>query len=78
MRKILDEDALADVLLQGSSKKAAPYHIEYGNKTYGEIKRLARKKPPDLKARQMKKLIEQGANRLSQKPKRPRGRKPRR
>ncbi len=35
------------------------YHGDYGAKTYREIKRLAASNPPDHKARQMKKLIEQ-------------------
>jgi len=50
---------IADDLISGSLKRSASYHREYGQKTYGEIKDLAAAKPPDNKARQMKKLIEQ-------------------
>ena len=50
---------LADDLIPGSLKRSASYHSDYGKKTYKEIKDLAIAHPPDKKARQMKKLIEQ-------------------
>ncbi len=51
---------IADDLISGSLKKSESYHKDYGRMTYGEIRRLSRRKPhPDMKARQMKKLIEQ-------------------
>jgi hypothetical protein len=53
-----DDDQLADDLIPGSLKRSRSYHSDYGRETYGEIKRLAGQKPPDVKARQMKKLIE--------------------
>ena len=59
---------LADDLIPGSLKRSRSYHRDYGKKTYGEIKALAASKPPDDKARQMKKLIEQTL-RLQQKSK---------
>lgn len=59
----------ADDLIPGSLKKSKSYHVDYGKKTYGEIKILAASHPPDKKARQMKKLIEQ-AERLRKKGKR--------
>lgn len=52
------DDELADNLIPGTLKRSKSYHRDYGRKTYGEIKRLAGRKPPDQKARQMKKLIE--------------------
>ena len=61
-----DDDDVADDLIPGSLKRSNSYHREYGRKTYGEIKRLAKQKPPDRKARQMKKLIE-NARRLREK-----------
>jgi len=57
---------IADDLIPGSLKRSKSYHRDYGRKTYGEIKTLARQKPADGKARQMKKLIE-NAVRLAQK-----------
>ncbi len=60
------DDATADDLIPGSLKRSDSYHSDYGAKTYGEIKRLAAGTPPDQKARQMKKLIEQ-TERLRQK-----------
>jgi hypothetical protein len=57
---------IADDLIPGSLKRSKSYHQDYGQKTYGEIKELAAAKPPDVKARRMKKLIEQ-AERLQQK-----------
>ena len=53
-----DED-LADDLIPGSLKRSKSYHSDYGQKTYGEIKRLASRKPADRKAQQMKKLLNQ-------------------
>ena len=55
---MIDDNAIADDLIPGKAKRSRSYHSDYGGKTYGEIKRLARAKPPDAKARQMKKLIE--------------------
>ncbi len=60
------EDDTADDLIPGSLKRSESYHSDYGKKTYGEIKDLASASPPDLKARRMKKLIEQ-ADRLREK-----------
>lgn len=57
---------IADDLIPGSLKRSKSYHRGYGRKTYGEIKRLVKLKPPDKKARQMKKLIE-NARRLQDK-----------
>lgn len=65
------DDQMADDLLPGSLKRSPSYHLDYGKKTYKEIKTLAGRRPPDTKARQMKKLIEQ-AERLRSKAKRPR------
>lgn len=53
------DDPIADDLIPGSLKRSRSYHGDYGKKTYGEIMRLAAAHPPDQKARQMKKLIEQ-------------------
>jgi hypothetical protein len=66
-----DGDKLADDLIPGKLKKLKSYHSDYGKKTYREIKRLAAAKPPDRKARQMKKLIERTKH-LKDKPRRPR------
>ncbi len=63
---MIDDESKADDLIPGSLKRAASYHRDYGGMTYGEIKRLAAGNPPDGKARQMKKLIEQ-AERLRNK-----------
>lgn len=49
----------ADDLIPGSLKRSKSYHADYGKKTYKQIKALAAANPPDKKARQMKKLIEQ-------------------
>ena len=54
----------ADEQISGSAKRSKSYHSEYGDKTLGELKELA--KGGDRKAAQMKKLIE-NAERLSQK-----------
>jgi hypothetical protein len=61
---MIDENAVADDLIPGKAKRSRSYHGDYGRKTYGEIKRLAQAKPPDQKARQMKKLIERAAQSL--------------
>lgn len=53
------DDEIADDLIPGSLKRSKSYHGDYGQKTYREIKALAAANPPDKKARQMKKLIEQ-------------------
>ena len=53
------DDDIADNLIPGSLKRSPSYHSDYGQKTYKEIKDLAAGHPPDTKARQMKKLIEQ-------------------
>jgi hypothetical protein len=55
----MDENSVADDVITGSLKRSRSYHADYGNKTYKELKQLARSKPPDTKARQMKKLMEQ-------------------
>ena len=66
-----DDQEKADDLIHGSSRRSPSYHSDYGGKTYGEIKRLAGARPPDRKARQMKKLIEED-ERLRRKARRPR------
>lgn len=53
------DSEIADALIPGSLKRSKSYHSDYGKKTYKEIKDLAAGNPPDKKARQMKKLIEQ-------------------
>ncbi len=63
-----DKDGAED-LISGSLKRSKSYHQDYAKKTYKEIKDLAAGDPPDKKARQMKKLIEQ-VKRLRQKGKR--------
>jgi hypothetical protein len=63
------EAEIAENLIPGSLKRSDSYHEDYGKLTYKAIKVLADAKPPDMKARQMKKLIEQ-ARRLQQKGKR--------
>ncbi len=60
------DNDIADGLISGSLKRSKSYHRDYGNKTYKEIEELAAANPPDTKARQMKKPIEQ-AERLRQK-----------
>lgn len=60
------DDDIADDLISGSLKRSKSYHADYGQMTYGELKALAAANPPDAKARQMKKLIEQ-AERLRDK-----------
>jgi hypothetical protein len=64
------DDQIADDLIPGKLKRLRSYHRDYGRKTYREIKRLAARKPPDRKARQMKKLIERTEH-LKDKPRRP-------
>jgi hypothetical protein len=66
---MIDDEQIADDLISGRLKRARSYHSDYGQKTYGEIKRLASARPPDVRARQMKKLIEQ-AERLRNKERR--------
>jgi len=63
---VAQDTDLADDLIPGSLKRSRSYHQDYGQKTYREIRNLAAAHPPDRKARQMKKLIEQ-AERLRQK-----------
>ena len=50
---------IADDVIPGSLKRSKSYHSDYGKKTYKEIKDLAAANPPDQKARQMRKLIQQ-------------------
>jgi hypothetical protein len=64
--QVARDNDLADNVISGSLKRSRSYHRDYGKKTYKEIKKLAAQIPPDRKARQMKKLIEQTA-RLRQK-----------
>jgi hypothetical protein len=66
IRPVISDDEVADDLISGSLKRSKSYHADYGQKTYGAIKKLAAANPPDRKARQMKKLIEQ-ADRLRNK-----------
>lgn len=66
---MIDESLSADSLIPGSLKRSPSYHGAYGGKSYREIKALASSDPPDPKARQMKKLIEQ-AERLRPKARR--------
>jgi RHS repeat-associated protein len=54
-----DDKKKADDQIRGRLKNSKSYSSEYGNKTYGEIKELA--KQGDAKAKAMKKLIEQSA-----------------
>jgi hypothetical protein len=51
---MLHDDDIADTLISGRLKRSGSYHGDHGQKTYGEIKRLASHRPPDRKARQMK------------------------
>lgn len=60
------DEQIADELISSSLKRSKSYHRSYGNMTYGEIRLLSKQKPPDQKARQMKKLIEQ-SRRLKEK-----------
>lgn len=63
---VAQDTDVADDVIPGSLKRSKSYHSDYGKSTYKEIKDLAAANPPDQKARQMKKLIEQ-ADRLQQK-----------
>jgi hypothetical protein len=63
---VAKDSDIADDVIPGSLKRSRSYHSSYGNKTYKQIKDLAAADPPDRKARQMKKLIEQ-ATRLQEK-----------
>jgi hypothetical protein len=65
---VAQDNDIADHIIPGSLKRSKSYHSEYGKKKYKEIKDLAAANPPDQKARQMKKLIEQ-AERLRKKEK---------
>jgi hypothetical protein len=56
---VAEDNDIADDVIPGSLKRSRSYHSDYGNKQYKEIKDLAAANPPDQKARQMKKLIEQ-------------------
>ena len=67
----MDENSKADDLIPGSLKRSESYHGGYGSKKFAEIKRLAKARPPDQKARQMKKLIEQAERLLEKARKRP-------
>lgn len=69
---MIDDATPADDLIRGSLKRSRSYHADYGTKTYREIKELAAASPPDLKARKMKKPIDQ-VERLRQKARRRRG-----
>ena len=53
------DDDIADDVIPGSLKRSRSYHGDNGTKTYKELEDLAAANPPDQKARQMKKLIEQ-------------------
>ncbi len=54
-----DDKKKADDQIRGRLRKSTSYSSEYGNKTYAEIKELA--KAGDAKAKAMKKLIDQSA-----------------
>ena len=54
-----DDAEIADEVIPGSLKRSRSYHADYGRLTCGEIRVLASSDPPDGKARQLKKLIEQ-------------------
>ena len=56
---MVQDSDIADDVIPGSLKRSKSYHGDYGKKTYKEIKDLAAANPPDKKACQMKKLIEQ-------------------
>lgn len=58
---MINDDVIADDVIPGKAKHSPSYHSDYGKMTYGTIKRLAAGRPPDRKARQMKKLIERAA-----------------
>jgi len=66
VRPVAQDGDIADDVIPGSLKRSPSYHRDYGKRTFKEIKDLARANPPDPRARQMKKLIEQ-ADRLRQK-----------
>ncbi len=55
------DNDVADDIISGSLKRSRSYHSDYGKLTYQQIKEQAAANPPDEKARQMKKLIEQAA-----------------
>ena len=56
---MIADNEIAQDVIHGSFKRSRSYHAGYATKSYGEIKALAASRPPDKKARQMKKLIEQ-------------------
>jgi hypothetical protein len=56
---VAEDSDIVDDVIPGSLKRSKSYHGDYGKKTYKEIKDLAGGDPPDKKARQMKKLVEQ-------------------
>lgn len=66
MKKGKSDKSKAEQLIPGSLKRSPSYFTEYAGLTYAEIRRRAEANPPDLKARKMKKLIEQ-ADRLKEK-----------
>jgi len=55
------DDDIADDLISGSLKRSPSYHTAYGKKTYKELRILASGRRSDLKARRMKKLMEDAA-----------------
>ena len=57
------DNDIADDVIPRSLKRSKSYHSDYGKKKYQEIKDLAAANPPDQKAHQMKKLIEQAERR---------------
>jgi hypothetical protein len=48
---VAQDDDIADDLIPGSLKRSRSYHQDYGKKTYKEIKELAARNPPDVRAR---------------------------
>jgi hypothetical protein len=61
-----DDDRPVKDLIPAKLKRSKSYASDYEDKTFGEIRKLASGHPPDQKARQMKKLVEQ-RNRLVKK-----------
>lgn len=66
MKKGKLDRSKAEQLIPGSLKRSKSYFGEYAALTYAEIRLRADQNPPDVKARKMKKLIEQ-AERLKAK-----------
>ena len=58
-RRVARDTDIADDVISGSLKRSQSYHSDYGKKTYKVIKDWAAATPPDQKARQMRKQIEQ-------------------